>query len=98
MADNMAYTAEKTLRENSDKVTDELKTEVESKIEAVRTALSGTDTEALNNATQALSESMQKLGTAVYEQAEPAPGAEEATGGEAGEADDGTVEGEFREV
>ncbi len=98
MADNMAYTAEKTLRENSDKVSDELKTEVESKIEATRTALAGTDTEAINNASQALSESMQKLGTAVYEQAEPVPGEEETTGGEAGEADDGAVEGEFREV
>ncbi|MBT4511647.1 MAG: molecular chaperone DnaK [Chloroflexi bacterium] len=101
MADNMAYTAEKTLRENSDKISDELKTEVESKIEAARTALAGTDTEAINNASQALSESMQKLGTAVYEQAGPVPGEEEATGaeaGEAGEADDGTVEGEFREV
>jgi molecular chaperone DnaK len=96
MADNMAYQAEKMLRENADKVTDDLKSEIEGKITEVRNALSGTDIEALKNATQQLSDSMQKLGTAVYEQATPPEGA--APESEAGEGEDGTVEGEFREV
>ena len=102
MADNMAYQAEKMLRENADKVTDDLKSEIEGKISEVRNTLNGTDIEAIKNANQQLSESMQKLGTAVYEQAGPPPGAEgfaggEATGDDSG-GDDGTVEGEFREV
>ncbi len=102
MADNMAYQAEKMLRDNADKVTDDLKSEIEGKITEVRNALNGTDVEAMKNSSQQLSESMQKLGAAVYEQAGSPPGAEgfaegEAPGGDSG-GDDGTVEGEFREV
>lgn len=96
LADNMAYQAEKMLRENADKVPDDLKSEIEGKITEVRNALNGTDIEAISSATQQLSESMQKLGAAVYEQAGPPPG--EETPGDTPETDDSTVEGEFREV
>ncbi len=99
-ADTMAYTAEKTLREQKDKIPAELNQEVEGKIQAVRQALQGTDTEAVRKASQELSEAMQKLGGAVYGQ-QPPPGGEAPPSGETppskGE-DEGTVEGEFREV
>ena len=102
LADNMAYQAEKMLRENADKVSDDLKSEIEGKITEVRNALNGTDIEVINSTTQQLSESMQKLGAAVYEQAGPPPGEEGFAGGEgageSAESDDSTVEGEFREV
>ncbi|MFO8101959.1 MAG: molecular chaperone DnaK [Dehalococcoidia bacterium] len=102
MADNMAYQAEKMLRDNADKVTDDLKAEIEGRISEVRNALNGTDIEAIKNANQQLTESMQKLGSAVYEQAGgPPPGGEGFAGGEGGGesgGDEGTVEGEFREV
>jgi len=97
-ADSLAYGAEKTLRDNADKVPADLKTEVEGKIEAVRTALNGTDAEALRRATDELNASMQKIGEAVYGaagQAGPSPDGGEPEGGETPE---GTVEGEFREV
>ena len=102
MADNLAYTAEKTLREQKDKIAADLNQEVEDKIAAVRSALQGTDVESVRRATQELSDAMQKIGAAVYEQQSPPP----APGGEAppeGETppekeDEGTVEGEFREV
>ena len=42
-ADSLAYSAEKTLKDNEDKVPAELKTEVEGKVAAVRSALEGTD-------------------------------------------------------
>ena len=95
MADTLAYSAEKMLREQGDKVPADLKSEVESKIEAVKTALNGSDTEALKKASEELSETLQKVGSAVYQQAgaEPPPGDEQAGGG-----DEGAVEGEFREV
>jgi len=98
MADTLAYNAEKTLREQGDKVPSELKTEVDAKIAAVRTALSGSDVQAINSTGQELSEAMQNVGAAVYQQAEPPPG--EAAGGEEepDKKDEGTVEGEFREV
>jgi molecular chaperone DnaK len=102
MADNLAYTAERTLREQGDKVPSELKEEIESKISEVKTALSGSDIDQINRTAQELSEAMQKLGAAVYGQAEegapPPPDEEQAGTGESGPGDEGTVEGEFREV
>ena len=103
MADTLAYTAEKTLREQKDKIPEDLNKEVESKVATVRSALQGTDIDALRKATQELSEAMQKVGSAVYQQQPPPPGAEpppegEPPAGEEGGGEEGTVEGEFREV
>jgi molecular chaperone DnaK len=104
MADTLAYTAEKTLRDNKDKVPADLNTEAEAKIAAVKSALQGTDVEAIKRASQELNETMQKIGQAVYQQQPPPPpgeppppGPEGGEGGEGGEGE-GTVEGEFREV
>jgi len=110
-ADNMAYSAEKTLRDNKDKIEADLTVEVENKVAAVREALKGSDVEAIKQATQELSNTLQKVGTAIYSQQQeqqqepPAPpegGTEGDTeGGEKppqGEEGEGTVEGEFREV
>jgi molecular chaperone DnaK len=96
MADSLAYSAEKTLRENEDKVPAELKTDVEGKIAAVRSALEGTDKGAIESAVAELNASLQKIGEAVYgaQGAEVPDGAEEP----GTEAPEGTVEGEFREV
>lgn len=107
LADTLAYTAEKTLRENKEKIPEELNQEVEGKVAAVRSALQGSDVEAIRQATQELNEVMQKVGAAVYQQPPTPPPGEEAPppegetppgeGGE-GEGGEGTVEGEFREV
>ena len=93
-ADTMAYTAEKALRDNKDKISDELNKEVEEKVAAVRSTLQGTDLEAVKRASQELSDAMQKVGSAVYQQ-QPPPGEQPPSGD--GD-DEGTVEGEFREV
>ena len=104
-ADTLAYTAEKTLREQKDKIPSDLNQEVENKIAAVRSALQGTDIEGIRQAVQELSDAMQKVGAAIYgqqQQPPPPPGGEappegeEPPGKEGGE--EGTVEGEFREV
>jgi molecular chaperone DnaK len=95
MGDTLAYTAEKTLREQKDKIPADLNKETEDKIAALRSALQGSDTEAIRRATQELNETMQKIGSAVYQQ-QPPPGAEAPPDKEVG--DEGTVEGEFREV
>jgi molecular chaperone DnaK len=110
VADNLAYTAERTLREQGDKVPSDLKEELDGKIAAVKSALSGSDVEQVNRSAQELSEALQKVGAAVYEQAGATPppggeeagaeepGAEEPGAEEPGKSDEGTVEGEFREV
>jgi molecular chaperone DnaK len=106
-ADTMVYQAEKTLRDNKDKIPADLNTEAEAKIAAVKSALQGTDSSAMKTATQALNESMQKIGQAVYskQQAPPPGGQQPPPGGQqpppgdqGGKKDEGTVEGEFREV
>ena len=109
-ADSLVYTAERTIREQGDKIPADLKQEVDGKVAAVRSALQGTDVNYVRSTTQELSEVMQKIGAAVYQQAgpPPPPPGDEAPAGEgpAGEApeggppegEEGTVEGEFREV
>jgi molecular chaperone DnaK len=94
-ADTLAYTAEKTLREQKDKIPSDLNKEIESKIQAVRSALQGTDINAIRRAVQELSAAMQKIGAAVYGQ-QPPPGGQPPPG-KGGEGE-GTVEGEFKEV
>jgi molecular chaperone DnaK len=96
-ADSMAYSAEKTLRELGDKVPADVRNEVEGKVAAVRSALQGQDIDRMRSTTQELNESLQRIGASMYEQADatqPPPG------GQPGQEppDEGTVEGEFREV
>jgi molecular chaperone DnaK len=93
-ADSMAYSAEKLLRDNADKVPSELKSEIEGKIAQVRQALNGTDLSQIKKSMEELSASMQKIGQAVYGQTGGQPGPGEGGGGDGG----GTVEGDFREV
>ncbi|MFC1911389.1 molecular chaperone DnaK, partial [Chloroflexota bacterium] len=103
-ADSLAYTAEKTLRDYGDKIPADVKTEVDTKIAAVKSALQGQDVNAIRNAMQDLSQTMQKVGASAYQQpGQPppggaAPGEEKPGGGEPGGGEEGTVEGEFREV
>jgi molecular chaperone DnaK len=105
IAEATVYSAEKTIREYGDKISADLKSEVEGKIAATRSALQGTDISYVKSSLQALNDSMQKIGAAVYQKTSPPPG--ESPGGQdssqdAGSPpppkDDGTVEGEFREV
>ncbi|GAJ18330.1 unnamed protein product, partial [marine sediment metagenome] len=72
-ADTLAYTAEKTLREQKDKIPSDLNQEVEDKVKAVRSTLQGTDMDAVRRATQELNETMQKVGAAIYQQQPPPP-------------------------
>ena len=95
-AENMAYSAEKLIQDNADKIDESLKTEVEGKIAAVRSALAGGDIAAITSASNELQTAIQQVGQAVYAQA-GAPGQPGAAPGDM-PPDDGTVEGEYREV
>jgi molecular chaperone DnaK len=99
-AEQLAYSAERTLREHAERVPSDLKTEVEGKVTELRSALQGTDVDAVRREMNALNESMQKIGQAVYAGAGGPSGEPGMDGQQAGEQprDEGTVEGEFREV
>jgi len=95
-ADSAVYVAEKTLREQGEKVPANVRSDVESKMSALRTALQGKDVNEIRRMTQELGMAVQQIGASMYEQAGPTPPppGEEEKPPEGGE----TVEGEFREV
>ena len=59
------FTAEKSIKDYGDKVTPEIKSEIESKISALRVAKEGSDLEAIKKATSELSDEMSKIGEAM---------------------------------
>ena len=71
MADSMAYNAEKILRDQADKVPADIKSEVEGKVAALRSALTSAGVDQIRSAMNELSESMQKIGAAAYGQGGP---------------------------
>jgi molecular chaperone DnaK len=96
-ADTLAYTAEKTLQEQGEKVPADLKQQAEDKIAQVRSALQGSDIAEVQRTMQELSTILQQVGSSVYQA--PPSGEEAPTGEEEPpKSDEGTVEGEFREV
>ena len=80
-AETLAYTTEKFLGENADKVPDDIKSEVESSIADLKKALEGTDTEAIRTASEKAAQVSQKMGSAIYAQAQAAnaPGPDAGT-------------------
>jgi molecular chaperone DnaK len=97
-ADNLAYSAEKVLRDLGDKVPADLKSQVEEKIAKVREVMSGDNAQAIRQASDSLSQVLQQVGAAAYQQAGPAAG---APGGGPGqgpgpEGGEDVVEGEYR--
>ncbi|KKS43641.1 MAG: Chaperone protein DnaK [candidate division CPR1 bacterium GW2011_GWA2_42_17] len=71
LGDNLCYTAEKALRDAGDKVSAEVKKEVEEKVKALRDVLETASTEDLKSKTQELSQVLQKVGAAMYQQNQP---------------------------
>lgn len=65
IAEQMIYTAEKALKEAGDKVSDDIKKDIEDKIGDVRKAHSGDDIAAIKSSSEALSTAMQKIGEAM---------------------------------
>ncbi len=65
MADQLIYTAEKSLKDYGDKVGDEIKKEVEEKVAALKEVKDKEDLNAIKSNTEALSTSVQKIGEAM---------------------------------
>ena len=103
-ADTVAYQAEKTLKEHGDKIPADMKQRAEDKVKAVRDAINANNTNDMKRTMQELSDVLQQIGTALYQQGAgqqqqgPGAGAPPPPPGGDKPSDDGTVEGEFREV
>ena len=77
-AENMVYLSEKTLREAGDKVSVEERKGVEDKINDVKSALSGSDSKIIKEATEKLSLEISKIGAKMYQGQQNGPaGAEQ---------------------
>jgi len=107
MGDSVAYQSEKSLRDLGEKVDVAMRNDAEAKIQVLRGALAGDDVSAITNASNALQEVMQKIGSSAYQQAGPAEGGQpgEQYGGQPGQqpsgsdsTDDDVVDGEFHDA
>ncbi len=97
-ADNLAYSAEKLLRESSDRLPSDLKLEIENQAQAVRQALERNDISAIRFSMESLERTMQRAGEAVYAGVGAEGGGRQGDGAGGQPTPEGTVEGEFREV
>jgi molecular chaperone DnaK len=108
-ADQLAFQAERTLRDLGDKVQPADKADVETKVTALREALKGDDVEQIRSRMNELAASLQKVSTAAYQAAGPSSSDGNGTGGAApegepagaaagGPTEEEAVEGEFKEV
>jgi molecular chaperone DnaK len=100
-ADSLVYQTEKFLGENEDKVPEDIKSEVREALAEVKKALESNDTDAIKSATERAAQVSQKMGTAIYQQAQAAQaqaqqsGADSADGSTQTPADDEVVEAEI---
>ena len=79
-AEQMVYQTEKLIKDNEDKLPEDVKTEVQADIDALKTALTGEDIDAIKSANEKLLTSSQKLGEAIYANAsKEEPAAEETS-------------------
>lgn len=67
-ADSLAFRAQKSLNEYKDKLPADVVSEIQSRIDNVKTALEGTDSESIKRATEELNTHMQKIGEAMQRQ------------------------------
>ncbi|MGB4706231.1 MAG: molecular chaperone DnaK [Aquiluna sp.] len=91
-AEQMAYSTEKLIKDNEDKLPEDVKTEVQADVDELKAALAGEDAAAVKEASEKLATSSQKLGEAIYAN-QPAEGEEEAST----EADEDVVDAEVVE-
>ena len=93
--EQLVYQTEKFLKDNEDKVPGEVKTEVETAVAELKEKLKGEDTAEIRTATEKVAAVSQKLGQAMYADAQAA----QAAGGDAphaeAKADDDVVDAEI---
>lgn len=98
-AESLAYSIEKLIKENDEKLPADVKESVQADVDALKTALAGEDDDAVKTAFDKLNESQGKLGEAIYasSQAEAAAEAPQGDASEAPAADDDVIDAEVVE-
>lgn len=88
-ADNTIYTAEKLLRENGDKIPENVKKEVEESVSSLRNIMNTDNSDDIRKATESLGQTIQKVGASMYQQAGPTPGQANPEGNPSSGSDSG---------
>lgn len=102
-AESMVFQTEKTLKEMGDKVPEDIRKQVQEKVDALKAVKDTDKYDEIKKAIEELNQTVSKIGEAMYktqQQAEQAPPQGATEGGQAGgEAkEEGPVEGEYEEV
>jgi molecular chaperone DnaK len=107
-ADHMIHQAEKVIKDNEDKIPADVKSEVTTKLEALKTAAKGNDTAALRKEMDEFNESLQKIGEHIYAQAgaksgdgsdgSGGPDGSSSADGEPKKKEEDVVDADYREV
>jgi molecular chaperone DnaK len=95
-ADSLIYTAEKTLRENGDKVEQRLRDDVEDKIRALRNVMSEENPDEIRNRAAELSTALQQVGQALYAESGDAANNGQSANGTGQTSDADVAEGEYK--
>ncbi|MBF4618746.1 molecular chaperone DnaK [Clavibacter sp. VKM Ac-2873] len=95
-AEQLAYSIDKLIKENDDKLPEDVKSEVQGDVDGLKSALAGDDEDAVKTAFDKLSASQTKLGEAIYAQGQQEQAAGEAAEGapEAKKDDEDIVDAE----
>jgi len=96
-AETLSYSIDKLISENADKLPEDVKSEVQADVDALKTALAGEDDDAVKTAFDKLNQSQTKLGEAIYSasQAEQAPTGDAPAGDTpAADADEDVIDAE----
>ena len=91
-AESVAYSVDKLLKENGEKLPEDVKTEVQGDVDALKKALEGDDDDAVKSALEKLQASQTKLGEALYASAQAEANADSASS--AKEDDEDVVDAE----
>lgn len=78
-AESVAYSVDKLLKENGEKLPEDVKTEVQGDVDALKKALEGDDDDAVKSALEKLQASQTKLGEALYASAQAEASADSAS-------------------
>ncbi len=98
-SDSLVYSTEKLLRDQGDKVPQDLKGEIEGKIGTLKSAVSSNNVAEMQRGMADLNDTLQRVGQAVYSQtASGGPTSSDGPASGDGQKSGSTVEGEFREV
>ncbi len=80
-ADNLIYSAEKTLKDSGAKVQSDLKTQVEDKVKVLREQMNGEDVQAIRSTSDELGKVLEQLGASMYQQQPGVGGSGQPDGG-----------------